>query len=33
MVEVKLKNISAMGSSACSVKPGSSKPNPFSNLK
>jgi len=33
MVEVKLKNTNAMGSSDTSVKPGSSKPNPFSNLK
>ena len=33
MVEVKIKNINAMGSSETSVKPGSSKPNPFANLK
>jgi len=33
MVEVKIKNTNAMGSSETSVKPGSSKPNPFGNLK
>jgi len=33
MAEVKIKNVNAMGNSETSVKPGSSKPNPFASLK